>query len=828
MEQFDKILEEYRNALGSGSQDMYNRLEEFMPFSMAGSCGHARCTYISEPILPPIHWDCPEPLPEGFCENPECPYLPQDLKRIGRILAAKRRQNRSSECHCNEIPQCFNTDIELETLKQNCPFSNPAKIVNMMQFGSSFAYQEYDSMPTCYNSKLPDLNYYSSLVEDVSAPCSNPDCPLKHRENIQSCSNPECPSKQPKDTNSCSNPDCPLKKPGSTNSCSNPDCPFKQRESTNSCSNPECPFKQRESTNSCSNPDCPLKQRESTNSCSNPDCPLKQQGSTNSCSNPDCPSKRNKKPEVCANPACPFNDSSIQESYSQVDCSPKQGKISKQCSNPNCPFRQISADSCQNPECPLKMEMLSSMETFGTLECALKFRNQAMPNEDGDKPETCNAASASQCTVSDCLIHKQSCSNPDCPLKKEKMEICGNPECPYKSEEVSKRKGICGPSSQSICGDHTCPFQLDAEGDKKRDKQDQLFSGSKDGGGDKEQTEEQTVARTYLRDEDFEEGSPIMTRGDRPSQYDMAPCTAKTCEFLGGKLTCVECATATKKKKINIKVCSGEAKCPAHTRHIIRTRKPKPPDLSKRAMKKERNKFMYHFGDTYPGTHVGHKECLIAPLNVPAKMGWLWNVHTPCLRLKRRNGWRPGLIGKTILEVIQAHRKSQHMAMLEQGKKKRKNKFGFVESEMEIVYPKPTLQIKKRDGVYYITMNPLKDPRTLVNNENPYMECTPMQFKIIKNKEHNEFKSCICNDQGILYEPSSSSDSELDLEFTPPAGVIRPERFLKPRDVIHIDTQYNAKDYAEKPKVDTERGSSEAKSRKKGKKNKKKKGKKKK
>lgn len=119
------------------------------------------------------------------------------------------------------------------------------------------------------------------------------------------------------------------------------------------------------------------------------------------------------------------------------------------------------------------------------------------------------------------------------------------------------------------------------------------------------------------------------------------------------------------------------------------------------------------------------------------------------------------------------------------------------------VAPKPTLQIKKKDGTYFITMNPLKDPKTLADNENPYMDCTPLQFKITKNKDKekqrrteegdNELKSCYC-DEYDWPASTESSDSELDIEFTPPAGIIRPERLKKKKNVVHIETQYNPDD----------------------------------
>lgn len=131
-----------------------------------------------------------------------------------------------------------------------------------------------------------------------------------------------------------------------------------------------------------------------------------------------------------------------------------------------------------------------------------------------------------------------------------------------------------------------------------------------------------------------------------------------------------------------------------------------------------------------------------------------------------------------------------------------KRRMGYHSESDMTVAPKPTLQIKKKDGAYFITMNPLKDPKTLADNENPYMDCTPLQFKITKNKDKekpkqtedgDELKTCYC-DEYDWPASTESSDSELDIEFTPPAGIIRPERLKKKRNVVHTETQYNPDD----------------------------------
>ena len=54
----------------------------------------------------------------------------------------------------------------------------------------------------------------------------------------------------------------------------------------------------------------------------------------------------------------------------------------------------------------------------------------------------------------------------------------------------------------------------------------------------------------------------------------------------------------------------------------------------KKNKRRKKGKFVYSTGDTYPGTKLGHKECVRPVYNVPPQMGWLWNIFTPTLNLK--------------------------------------------------------------------------------------------------------------------------------------------------------------------------------------------------
>lgn len=193
---------------------------------------------------------------------------------------------------------------------------------------------------------------------------------------------------------------------------------------------------------------------------------------------------------------------------------------------------------------------------------------------------------------------------------------------------------------------------------------------------------------------------------------------------------------------------------------------------------------------------------------------------------QRRKNWKPGMINSTINERIIEHRKKRgipdppQLKMIVPTKKQtRGHNENEAESSDEEIEPKPTLVIQKKEGSYLITLNPLKDPKTLAPYENPYMQCKPMQFVITRPKPppkkggkkkdghgeddeaydalYDEDNDCLCNkdDNENECESSSSSDSELNIEFTTPAGLIYPEEMLRPPNVIHTETQFKEADF---------------------------------
>lgn len=148
---------------------------------------------------------------------------------------------------------------------------------------------------------------------------------------------------------------------------------------------------------------------------------------------------------------------------------------------------------------------------------------------------------------------------------------------------------------------------------------------------------------------------------------------------------------------------------------------------------------------------------------------------------------------------------------------------------------KPTLRVQRRNNEYTITMNPLKNSQTLKSEPYPYLNCKPLQFKISSSAEERQlqkigeyicnlgFTKCVCGQKIINCRCRDNRESEalhkcledctrkfgvknlkeklslcdntkLDIEFTPPAGVIK--NMLKRRpDQLVQETQYDEQDF---------------------------------
>lgn len=246
----------------------------------------------------------------------------------------------------------------------------------------------------------------------------------------------------------------------------------------------------------------------------------------------------------------------------------------------------------------------------------------------------------------------------------------------------------------------------------------------------------------------------------------------------------------------------------------------------------------------YPGTQIGHKTCIngyAGRKNVPSNMGWLWSVEAT----GRRAGWKPGAIRKPIKELMRYFlrdfpadtlRVSQYS--YRRGGSGAGGGGGDSVLQEELIQ-KPTLHICKKNGEYFITLRPLKDPEALRECADPYLKMQPIQFKIAKNPmaiEMRKLKQCLkemgfnkctchrpiiycfcrsfldkkrleyqcnkearkrnlpaCSDSLVLSD-TTDSETEFDFGVTPPAGVVKPERLNKP-NFVNTGTQYTENDW---------------------------------
>ena len=233
--------------------------------------------------------------------------------------------------------------------------------------------------------------------------------------------------------------------------------------------------------------------------------------------------------------------------------------------------------------------------------------------------------------------------------------------------------------------------------------------------------------------------------------------------------------------------------------------------------------FVYSAGDAYSEFTCGHKNCIEKRRRVPGNMGWLWNHTETVGNLKPRPGWTPGAIGRHLNEILREAKATLHghqsslqslrstasrsRAMPSRGKRSRSPKdrlsvkkfpAKMKEDDKEELEPPPTLHIHRKDGTYYVTMYPIKqDVMDVPKLEEPIK---PLQFKIAKNKD----------DASVA---SSSTASDMEIEFSPPAAV---NRYRKKPNVIHVETQVKQQEITDAFKNDDAK-----KEKKKGKKGKK-------
>ncbi|XP_055600324.1 uncharacterized protein LOC129749384 [Uranotaenia lowii] len=275
---------------------------------------------------------------------------------------------------------------------------------------------------------------------------------------------------------------------------------------------------------------------------------------------------------------------------------------------------------------------------------------------------------------------------------------------------------------------------------------------------------------------------------------------------------------------------SQEDRCPIPTAAEIRKNQKK---LLMRVKKQNRGVYSYKYGGKYPGIVLGHKTCVLQGSCVPPHMGWMWNTETLGIGKKRR-GWRPGAVKKPIKELMQHFLVSYPLDNIPVSKKGGRC-LKMLSKECDPSKQKPTLQIVKRNGEYTIVMNPLKDSKSLKTAQDPYLSCEPIRFKLAKDPHTGKlyqlrkalqvkgFNMCGCTDLSIcdhrsekekkllekavrklskclglpkatgLKDLPSDSESEMDLEFTPPSAMLNCG--VRKPDVVCTETQYCEEDY---------------------------------
>lgn len=113
--------------------------------------------------------------------------------------------------------------------------------------------------------------------------------------------------------------------------------------------------------------------------------------------------------------------------------------------------------------------------------------------------------------------------------------------------------------------------------------------------------------------------------GDREG---LAPCVKGTCKSTGGTIVCEVCPCAGEvgaKESRSAPEIGGKHRFlqkGTASDHILEKPKKvyKPPQIRMDLL--------------YPGIHVGHRDCIAPGRKVPAKMGWMWDIHVPCFGLK--------------------------------------------------------------------------------------------------------------------------------------------------------------------------------------------------
>ncbi|KAH8417643.1 hypothetical protein KR222_003483, partial [Zaprionus bogoriensis] len=243
--------------------------------------------------------------------------------------------------------------------------------------------------------------------------------------------------------------------------------------------------------------------------------------------------------------------------------------------------------------------------------------------------------------------------------------------------------------------------------------------------------------------------------------------------------------------------------------------KAKPVARKHKAVERIRKKF-----------EAGHKDCVQTKNPVSRRQGWAWHLGKEATD----HGWRPGFVRKSVKKIMKFFQDSSAFAICKKLK----------EEEATRMRRLPTLNLRKKEGVIYVTLRPLHDRNiqmhpiefTIMKSDlavaisdikaklkakgfskctchQPVMLCTCRHILDKKHLEYVLHKECkrrgmeSCVDKLVLTD-TSDSEMEFDFDVHPPASG-DPCRWPPSRDVNNVNngTQYNKKDLEVPPKWPT-------------------------
>lgn len=232
-----------------------------------------------------------------------------------------------------------------------------------------------------------------------------------------------------------------------------------------------------------------------------------------------------------------------------------------------------------------------------------------------------------------------------------------------------------------------------------------------------------------------------------------------------------------------------------------------------------------------------HLNCVDELDTVPKHMGWNWKPHST-----ERKGWRPGAIPRSIRELMCHFLKPCPCDTLPPfvgagcGPPPPSGTTGQSTANCidQPIPQRPMIRVHRKNDEYVITMNPLKSAQQLKTEHDPYMNCDPVQVRITANREDQRiaqikqviresgFRRCKCGQpvaqcscrdnrelealrqciancgtkfgiDDLATKLSLNRLKDLELEFTPPAGVVKCCLQSPPSQGMQ-ETQYNEND----------------------------------